>query len=137
MNKLWVAVAGLFAVVLLGIFAKDKIQTMLFDRTEFVDCFESEMISSYQSEEIRKGKVLSGILEGTMSPQIKSSANSIVDRVKNNGLDRTLNQVSKEVDAQIDEFLKSFSADGGFPEKTTYEIIAESEKNCLERQLLW
>jgi len=75
MNKLWVAVAGLFAVVLLGIFAKDKIQTMLFDRTEFVDCFESEMISSYQSEEIRKGKVLSGILEGTMSPQIKSSAN--------------------------------------------------------------
>jgi len=48
-----------------------------------------------------------------------------------------LNQVSKEVDAQIDEFLKSFSADGGFQEKTAYEIIAESEKNCLERQLLW
>lgn len=137
MNK-FVMAGFAIVVALLGIFlAKDNIQTALFDRSKFLDCFETEVISEYQSQSIRSGQPTTGLFESMLTPQIRSNANQIVDFVKKNGLSDVLQSAEASVDRIDSHRLEQLQSEGQMPERDAFQILSEAERICLARQVIW
>jgi hypothetical protein len=120
-----------------GLIFKDSIQTALFDRAEFVSCFEDEVISEFQSQNLGIGKLTSGLAASMLGPQVRSNGNQIADFVKKNGLQETLEgsieDSNKARQARFDEW----DATGEMPKKDTFAILSEAEEVCLKRQVFW
>lgn len=137
-SKLGTATAALFVGVVLGVLlAKDTIQTALFDRQEYLDCFETEVFSEYQTQNFLSGKSTSRSFVSILTPQVRSHGNQTADYVKKNGLKDML-QSAKERSGRINsKRIENWQAEGEIPEKDTFAIIAEAQEICLERQSLW
>mgnify|MGYP001028489192 CR=1 FL=1 len=137
MNKITISAIAVVAGLLALFLAKNSIQTTLFDRSKFLDCFEAEVISEYQMQSIRSGQQTAGIFESMLKPQLRSSANQTVDFVKKNGLADVLERAKRDVDKLTDSRLEKLQSEGELPEKETYLILSEAEEVCLERQTIW
>ena len=67
MNKITISAIAVVAGLLALFLAKNSIQTTLFDRSKFLDCFEAEVISEYQMQSIRSGQQTAGIFESMLN----------------------------------------------------------------------
>ena len=134
--------ATMFGVVFAGLslggfFLKDNIQTMLFDRSQFVSCFEDEVISELGSQSLINGTLTSGLAGSILGPQVRSNGNQIADFVKKNGLEANLNDVSEDVNNSQQERFSEWQSSRKMPPKDVAEILWEAEEVCLQRQVLW
>lgn len=131
-----------FAIVIIGLcigvfILKDSIQTALFNRSQFVSCFEDEVISEYQSQNLQNGKLTSGFAASILGPQVRSNGNQIADFVKKNGLQETLEKALEDSNKALQARFDEWKSAGEMPKKGTLEILWKAEEVCLKRQVLW
>jgi len=133
------AKAGIALVALVGVsfVAKDTIQTTLFDRSEFLDCFEAEVISDYQLNQLLDQETASAASFSLLSPQIRSNGNQIADFVKEYGLKNTLEEAIEESARARQKRFDDWQGEGALPRKETHAILYDAERICLERQAIW
>lgn len=134
----WLMIAvSVLIFVGVGWMFRDQVQTALFDREKYVECFESEMVAEYQAMGAMSGnEIMVNLSESVLGPQLKSLANQRADAVERNGFAEELSR-AEELNAEATrKWLEHYEKTKEAPDDAS-AALEETNVKCLKRQTLF
>lgn len=134
MRRWLMILLSLLLFVGVGLMFRDRVQTALFDRDNYVDCFTSEMVAEYQSMGALNGnQFMVAFSESVLGPQLKSLANQRADAVELNGLQKELARAEKMKAEATRRWLEHYERTKEAPDDAS-AALEETNLECLRRQ---